>query len=216
VTGICYAVRFTAMEMTNRHTSSPFWTRERDARLRKLQRAGLSLDQIAMRLGVTRKAVVRRSYYLRGLVYPSQIRAKPQENRTRQKARDAPILAAMRKEIRNGVPRNAAIVRARQAGASLRGLREELRATRQLVWRALVEQGFLTPRSADARAESARKAIAYMRRAISRGMLRDRAIAQAYNSGATHQAIADELGLTRQRVHQIVLSEQSLSSPLAF
>ncbi len=43
-----------------------------------------------------------------------------------------------------------------------------------------------------------------MRRAIAKGMPRDVAIAMAVKAHATYQAIGDELGLSRQRVHQII------------
>jgi biotin operon repressor len=196
--------------MINRHTTSPFWTPERDLLLKKLRRAALPADKIAAQLGVTRNSVVRRFYHLRGLTYSPAIRISSAEDRRRRKELDAPLLAAMRKEIRKGVPRNVAIASARKAGASLKGIREELGASRVLVWRALVQQD--VPRRT--RHEPSKAAIPDMRRAISRGMRRNRAIAQAYKSGATHQAIANELGLTRQRVHQIVLWEQSLNEPL--
>ena len=190
--------------MINRRTTSPFWTPERDLLLEKLHRAGLSPHKIAAQFGVTRSAVMRRFYYLRGLVYGPLIQSRSPENR---RELDAPLLTAMRKEIRKGVPRNVAIARARKAGASLLGIREELGVTRQLVWRALVEQR-VAPRP---RHGPTNAPIADMRRAISRGMPRNRAIATANKSGATLQAIADELGLTRQRIHQIVLWEQFLN-----
>jgi hypothetical protein len=41
-----------------------------------------------------------------------------------------------------------------------------------------------------------------MRRAIARGTARDMAISLAVKAQVTYQAIADELGLTRQRVQQ--------------
>jgi hypothetical protein len=47
-------------------------------------------------------------------------------------------------------------------------------------------------------------ALAAMRRAIAKGIERDDAIVAAVEARATYQAIADELGLTRQRIQQIV------------
>jgi hypothetical protein len=47
-------------------------------------------------------------------------------------------------------------------------------------------------------------ALAAMRRAIAKGVNRDQAIISAVRAHATYQAIADELGVSRQRVHQIV------------
>jgi len=58
------------------------------------------------------------------------------------------------------------------------------------------------------RLDQQRKSIAAsqasMRRAIARGTPRDTAIVSAVKAQVTYQAIADELGLTRQRVQQIV------------
>jgi DNA-directed RNA polymerase sigma subunit (sigma70/sigma32) len=46
--------------------------------------------------------------------------------------------------------------------------------------------------------------LSVLRQAIVRGVSRDLAIAKAVEAGGTYQAIGDELGLSRQRVHQIV------------
>jgi hypothetical protein len=47
-------------------------------------------------------------------------------------------------------------------------------------------------------------ALAAMGRAIARGVRRDQAIISAVRAGASYQAIAEDLGLSRQRVQQIV------------
>jgi predicted transcriptional regulator len=47
--------------------------------------------------------------------------------------------------------------------------------------------------------------LAAMRRVIARGAPRDTAIVSAVKAHVTYQAIANELGLTRQRVQQIVM-----------
>ena len=86
--------------MINRRTTSPFWTPERDLLLEKLHRAGLSPHKIAAQFGVTRNAVMRRFYYLRGLVYGPLIQSRSPENRRRPRELDAPLLGAMRKEKR--------------------------------------------------------------------------------------------------------------------
>jgi hypothetical protein len=52
--------------------------------------------------------------------------------------------------------------------------------------------------------ERAAVSLASMRRVIARGRPRDAAIVLAVKAHVTYQAIADELGLTRQRVQQIV------------
>src|SRR5260370_13616705 len=46
--------------------------------------------------------------------------------------------------------------------------------------------------------------LASMRRVVARGTPRDMAIVSAVKAHVTYQAIADELGLSRQRVQQIV------------
>jgi hypothetical protein len=47
-------------------------------------------------------------------------------------------------------------------------------------------------------------AVAVMRRAMAKGVDRDAAIVSAVQARATYHAIGDELGLSRQRVQQIV------------
>jgi len=47
-------------------------------------------------------------------------------------------------------------------------------------------------------------ALAAMRRAIAKCVDRDQAIIAAVGARTSYQAIADELGVSRQRVHQIV------------
>jgi DNA-directed RNA polymerase sigma subunit (sigma70/sigma32) len=51
-----------------------------------------------------------------------------------------------------------------------------------------------------------------MHAAIARGVPRYTAIAQALKSGVTYNRIGKEFGLSRQRVHQIVLSQEALAS----
>jgi len=50
-----------------------------------------------------------------------------------------------------------------------------------------------------------KEALSQMRAAVARGMERDPAIAEANKKGAKFKAIADQFGVSRQRVHQIVL-----------
>jgi hypothetical protein len=54
------------------------------------------------------------------------------------------------------------------------------------------------------RQECISNALEHMRRAIAKGVPRNTAIKSAAKAQATYQAIGDELGLTRQRVQQIV------------
>ena len=46
-------------------------------------------------------------------------------------------------------------------------------------------------------------ALAVMQETLARQVPREQAISTAIKSGATYQAVADELGLSRQRVHTI-------------
>jgi len=173
----------------------------------------LPLEKIAARLGVTPSSVIRRSYYLRGLVFRAgDLRANLRQFRKERKRTDRQALVAMRNAMRKGIPRNEAIARARKAGASLQSLCDELGVTRQTIWRALVEHGVSR---APLRRNPLRvkAALAAMRAAISKGVTRNRAMAQAFKAGATLQAIADELQLSRQRAHQIVLWEKALHRP---
>jgi len=55
-----------------------------------------------------------------------------------------------------------------------------------------------------------------MRRALAKGTPRDTAIVQAVKARATYQAIADELGLTRQRVQQIIAKSRAERRPSAW
>jgi DNA-binding CsgD family transcriptional regulator len=45
-----------------------------------------------------------------------------------------------------------------------------------------------------------------MRHALAQRMPRDQVIAKAVKAGLTYQAIGDELGISRQRVHQILIA----------
>jgi hypothetical protein len=58
-------------------------------------------------------------------------------------------------------------------------------------------------------------AVTAMRRAIAKGVDRDQAIISAVRARATYQAIADELGVSRQRVRQIVAPVLGYRTPSA-
>jgi len=95
---------------------------------------------------------------------------------------------------RLGTTRNAVIGRS----ARLRGLIFPSQMQRQRSERAL--------RAARLHQQKERIAasLTSMRRVIAKGTPRDMAIASAVKAHVTYQAIADELGLSRQRVQQIV------------
>jgi hypothetical protein len=56
-------------------------------------------------------------------------------------------------------------------------------------------------------------ALTAMGRGIARGLRRDKAIISAVRSGASYQAIAEDLGLSRQRVQQIVAPVLGYKAP---
>jgi hypothetical protein len=119
--------------------TATFWTAEKDRQLQRLEAAGFSASQIADRIGATRNAVIGRSVRLRGLTFPSQIlrqrteRALRAAREQRQKARVAAALAAMRRLMARGTPRDVAIVSAVKAHLSYRAIADELGLTKQRV-----------------------------------------------------------------------------------
>lgn len=226
--------------MINRHVKSPLWTPEQDALLRKLQAAGLSADTIAKRLGVAPTAVQRRSHHLRGLKHRSYtLRASDLESR---KQRQSEAIAGMRAAIRRGTPRDTIIAQAVKAGLRRSIIAAEFGLNPRTVFRLALLKG--TPKFSrpgrPRRGERPRSRLGYhallkakraqhrkvkqrqtvlaikkMHAAIARGVQRNAAIAQALKSGVTYKRIGKEFGLSRQRVHQIVLSQEALafSSP---
>ncbi len=107
---------------------------------------------------------------------------------------EAAGLSAAQIADRLGTTRNAVIGRS----VRLRGLTFPSQIQRQRTKRA--------SRAAHVRQqkEQAALTLAAMRRLIARGTHRDTAIVSAVRDQVTYQAIANELGLTRQRVQQIV------------
>ena len=223
--------------MTNRHVTSPFWTRETDALLKKLEAAGLSFEKIGKRLGLTPSAVQRRSYHLRGLEFHAhRLRASDVRNRNRDE-REAAALQALRAALREGIPRDTAIAEALKAGVRAHVLADEFGLNPRSVYRiVLLEKIPRSPRGrrregANARSQSwhevqlkakraerrkekeqeTRAAIAAMHAAIARGVPRNAAIAQAIKSDVTYKRVGKEFGLSRQRVHQIALTHEALA-----
>ena len=119
--------------------TATFWTAEKDRQLQRLEAAGLSAAQIADRLGTTRNAVIGRSVRVRGLIFPSQIQRRRTERALqaalehRKKERTAAALAAMRRLMARGTPRDVAIVSAVKAHLSYREIGDELGLTKQRV-----------------------------------------------------------------------------------
>src|SRR6202162_1889890 len=107
---------------------------------------------------------------------------------------EAAGLSAAQIADRLGTTRNSVIGRS----VRLRGLIFPSQLQKQRSERAL--------RAARLRQQKERTAVslASMRRAIARGTPRNVAILLAVKAHVTYQAIADELGLSRQRVQQIV------------
>jgi hypothetical protein len=105
------------------------------------------------------------------------------------------------------------------AGLSAAQIADHIRTTRNaVIGRSARLRGLIFPsqlrrhrreralRAARLRQQKERTAVslASMRRAIASGMPRNMAIALAVKAHVTYQAIADELGISRQRVQQIV------------
>jgi hypothetical protein len=98
---------------------------------------------------------------------------------------------------RLGTTRNAVIGRS----ARLRGVVFPSQTERQKAQMAVRKQRL---RERKRRIDAA---LAAMRRALASGMERDAAIVLAVGARATYQSIGDELGLSRQRVQQIIARE---------
>jgi hypothetical protein len=107
---------------------------------------------------------------------------------------EAAGLSAAQIADRLGTTRNAVLGRS----VRLRGLTFPSQIKRQRTERALRVTHLHQQK------ERAALSLASMRRVIARGTPRDTAIVSAIRDQVTYQAIADELGITRQRVHQIV------------
>jgi hypothetical protein len=105
------------------------------------------------------------------------------------------------------------------AGLSAAQIADHIRTTRNaVIGRSARLRGLIFPsqlrrhrreralRAARLRQQKERTAVllASMRRAIAGGMPRNTAIVSAVKAHVTYQAIADELGISRQRVQQIV------------
>jgi hypothetical protein len=201
----------------NRHVHSALWTQENDALLRKLEAAGASTIKIAARLGITSRSVQRRSHHLLGLPSPLQpyqekLRRKSTRLREQKNLRSEAALKAMRAAIARGVPRNEAIMQAKKRGARPQAIANEVGLDRQSIYRITVlevpaEQAAKAKRRKEA-GRRERAALTAMRTAIAKGTARESAIIQARKAGATYAAIGRALGLTRQRVHQIILMQE--------
>jgi hypothetical protein len=113
---------------------------------------------------------------------------------------EAAGLSAAKIAGRLGTTRNAVIGRSvRLRGLAFPSQREKQRRKRATRAERLRE-----------REERIANGLEQMRRTISKGVHRDIAIKSAAKAGATYEAIGKELGLTRQRVQQIVVSRRKL------
>ncbi len=204
----------------NRYTTSAFWTPDRDSLLRKLEAAGVRVEKIAAKLGVTPRSVKRRSHHLRGLPSPSnwqreELRVKTAKFREEKERRTNGVLRALRTAMTRGTPRDAAIMKALTRGVGPQAIAKELGVSRLLIYRNVIWQGAseqelrAKAKRREAHARREKKAIAAaIRAAIAQGLPRDATIARARKAGATYAEIGKAFGLTRQRVHQILLMLQ--------
>lgn len=124
-----------------------FWNPERDRRLVELRRAGMTMEEVALKLGTTRSAVIGRSVRLRGLKFPSIVA------RIERERRDRATRATVRRQ-------------------------NELRQIEQLL------------------------------SAMAAGRDRDTMIADAADAGVRYRVIGEAIGVTRQRIEQIVSSSR--------
>jgi AraC-like DNA-binding protein len=203
--------------IVNRYTTSAFWTSDKDRMLRKLETAGVRLETIAAKLGVTPRSIKRRSRHLRGLPpfnwQGEERRAQTAKLREKKDRRLNGVFRAMRTAMARGTPRDVAIVRALARSAGPQDLADELGVSRQLIyrviWQGATEQELRAKaKRRNERERRAKKAItAAIRSAIARGSPRDAAIARARRAGATYSDIGKQFGLTRQRVHQILFMQ---------
>jgi len=204
-----------------RRLPANFWTSERDRELQSLRAASLPTIKIATRLGTTPYAVYRRLSHLRGVVWPSrerakkELRAKSAKLRKEKARRTEAAIRGMRAAIARGVPRNEAIIHAKKQGARPQEIASELGLHRQSIYRitvleALTEQQRQSQRRKHQKETERceRAAITALRATIARGVPRESAIVQARKAGATYSAIGKELGLTRQRVHQLIVLQE--------
>jgi hypothetical protein len=127
------------MRTVNYPVSSPFWTAERDKRLKQQVAAGVSIGKIAARFGTTENAVIRRLHFLRGLPQPDpaadRLRLAAAARREKKERRTQAAITAMRAAIARGVPRDIAIAQARKAGASARAIGDVVGLTFRAVHR---------------------------------------------------------------------------------
>ena len=206
--------------MMNRHANSPFWTPERDRVLRKLATAGKSPERIAAQLNTTPNSVQKRVYHLRGTVLPyasekSVLRAKMSKLPKQKRARQDAVLATMHSAIRDGMWRDRAIYEAAQLGLGTQSIAEAVGVSRQTIYRILVLQG-APERELKERARKRHKekqrifrpAMDALRSALARGLPRDRLIVEAAGAGVSYAAIGKVVGLTRERVRQIVVMQE--------
>ena len=127
------------MRKINHPVYSPFWTKARDTRLKRLVAEGLSIGRIAARFRTTENAVTRRLYFLRGLPQPipaaDRLRLAAAARRKQKERRTEAAIRAMHAAIARGVPRDIAIAKARKAGASARAIGDVVGLTFRAVHR---------------------------------------------------------------------------------
>ena len=136
------------------------------------------------------------------------MRSKSVQQRKQKERRSDAALAAMHAALARDVPRNDAIIVAKKRGARPQAIADAIGLDRQSIYRITVleipaEQKAKVKRRKE-RARRQRTAIITLRAAIARGVPRETAILQARKAGATYAAIGKALGLSRQRVHQLI------------
>jgi hypothetical protein len=104
------------------------WTEERDLRLMALIGNGFSIRGAARKMGIPESAAIARHNRIRGHQFPcdrereAAALARAKEKRLAREKFEAATLAAAKRRIATGVPRNQAIRIARRSGARLQAI----------------------------------------------------------------------------------------------
>lgn len=115
------------------------WTPKQDRKLKQLLDAGLSASEAAEKLGVTRNAVIGRKNRIARTIFPCDLRQRERAATGRlvrehkRNCQQASALAVLHEALASGKPRNAAIIAALDAGATLRTIGDVFGVSRQRI-----------------------------------------------------------------------------------
>jgi len=109
---------------TDSRGTNIMWNDQLDAKLLKIRREGLSFAEVAERMGLSRNTVLGRAQRLAGRKFPSQVarseaRRRVNEARARQvAAKEKASSSKLKKDLARGVPRDVAVRKALNLGAT--------------------------------------------------------------------------------------------------